>query len=174
VSALSDLVAWSMGRLRMKGTAWIVALTLISVSLIGSRAHAQSEAVWHACPFAFDKATSMLVMRLKAKIRPDELAGMGDLVCTSVKLYMDYNKSRPKAAPVPPPTAQQIFCANSQSLEYCGKTPLAPPTFKQALRGGAKENFVGGWAAKCMQANPTAQGCAAAILQQAIADAETR
>jgi hypothetical protein len=41
-----------------------------------------------------------------------------------------------------------------QSLEYCGKTPLAPPTLEQALRGEANKNFVGGgWAAKCMQTN---------------------
>jgi hypothetical protein len=96
---------------------------------------------------------------------------VGDLVCTSVKLYLDYNKSRPKAAPLSPQTAQQIFCSNSQTLEYCGKTPLALPTFKQALREGAKAKYVGGWAAKCMQTNPTAEGCAAAILNQVIADA---
>jgi hypothetical protein len=157
----------------MKGIAWIVALAFISASLVGTRAHAQSEADWHACPVAF-ATIKMLVTRLKAKVSPDEFAGISKLVCTSVKLYVDHNKNRPKAAPLPPQTAQQIFCANSQSLEYCGKTPLAPPTFKQALRRGASEDFVGGWAAKCMQANPTAQGCAAAILQQAIADAEIK
>ena len=51
---------------------------------------------------------------------------------------------------------------------------LAPPTFREALRERASEDFVGGWAAKCMQTNPTAEGCAAAILRQAISDAEKK
>jgi hypothetical protein len=42
------------------------------------------------------------------------------------------------------------------------------------LRQDAHETFVGGWAAKCMQTNLTAEGCAAAILNQAIADAEKK
>ena len=172
MSALSDLVVGRQG-ISMKGIAWIVALALISASLISTRAHAQSEADWPTCPVAF-AAIKMLVTRLKTKVSPDELTAISKLVCTSVKLYVDHNKNRPKMVPLPPQTAQQIFCANSQSLEYCGKTPFAPPTFKQALRGGANENFVGGWALKCMQANSTAEGCAAAILQQAIADAEIK
>ena len=129
---------------------------------------------WVACPFVLDAATQVLLARLKTKLSPDEFAGMGDLVCTSVKLYLDYQKSRPKPVPLSPQTAHEIFCANSQSLEYCGKTPLVPPSFKQALRQGANETFVGGWAAKCMQNNPSAEGCAAAILNQAIADAEKK
>lgn len=157
----------------MKGIAWILALALINASLSVTRAHAQSEADWHACPFAF-AAIKMVATRLKSKVSADDFTGISRLVCTSVKLYVERNKNRPKAVPLSRQTAQEIFCANSQSLEYCGKTPLAPPTFKQALRGGASEDFVGGWAAKCMQNNPTAEGCASAILQQAIADAEKK
>jgi hypothetical protein len=153
----------------------VVALLLMIIGgPMPQRAHAQSEVGWVACPFVFDAATKVLLARLKTKLSPDEFAGMGDLVCTSVKLYRDYQKSRPKQVPLSPQTAHEIFCANSQSLEYCGKTPLVPPSFKQALRQGANETFVGGWAAKCMQTNPTAEGCAAAILNQAIADAEKK
>jgi hypothetical protein len=155
-------------------SSFLAAVLLATAGLVADRAHAQSEVGWFACPFAFDAATRLLLARVKTRMDPEDFAGVGDLVCTSVKLYLDYNKSRPKAVPLSPQTAQQIFCANSQTLEYCGKTPLAPPTFKQALREGAKEKYVGGWAAKCVQTNPTAQGCAAAILNQVIADAERK
>src|SRR5262245_10500635 len=156
-------------RISMKGIVWIVAWTLIGVSLIGTRAHAQSEANWHACPVAF-AAIKMLVTRLKSKVSADDLTGISRLVCTTVKFYTEHNKNRPEAIPLSPEAAERFFCA--QSLKYCGKTPLAPPTFKQALRGGDSENFVGGWAVKCMQINLTAEGCAVAILKQAIADAQ--
>jgi hypothetical protein len=152
----------------------LAAVLLATAGLAADRARAQSDVGWIACPFAFDAATKLLLARVKTKMDPEDFAGVGDLVCTSVKLYFDYNRSRPKAVPLPPQTAQQIFCSNSQTLEYCGKTPLVPPTFKQALRGGAKETYVGGWAAKCMRTNPTAEGCAAAILNQVIADAERK
>ncbi len=138
------------------------------------RVHAQSEAGWVACPFVFDAATQVILARLKTKLSSDEFAGMGDLVCTSVKLYLDYQRRQPKQVPLSPQTAHEIFCANSQSLEYCGKAPLMPPSFKQALRQGANETFVGGWAAKCAQTNPTAEGCAVAILIKAIIDAEKK
>lgn len=150
---------------------------LLAVGLTASRAQAQSEELaWLVCPDVVDATVKGLMIALKTKLKPDELDGLGVLVCTSVELYQSYNSKRTaeRQTPLSRHTAHEFFCIDPLYSQYCNKTPAVPPTFGQALQGGEQDEFAGGWAAQCLQRSPNAQSCAAAILRQAIRDAENR
>lgn len=151
--------------------ATVITVLLLMMGLGTSRGYAQSDDVtWLACPFVLDAGVKAILVGLRAKLNPEEFAGLGDLVCQAVELYQDSQRRQQEQTPLSRENAHKFFCVDPLYSPYCDKKP---PTFDEALRG-ERDGFTIGWAIQCLRSSANIPSCARAILNQVNRDAANR
>ena len=159
--------------MRMFG-AFLLAIFLAIAGIPIDHTQAQNEklveeGIKFACPHVVRGAA---LLAFRNKVTAEEFAKIGDFACAVRGIVYDVKTKNPgvgQQIPLSRETAERFICSDLQYAKYCEKDPVVPPSFKSALQG-AREDYIGSWAAKCVQARLNAQDCTASMFSQALED----